>query len=336
MADVIAQRPKGKIAYINKSAHLRRFLDAVGPDVVKVVDDFAGPAVMAVVQDLEVDHADTSPVTIIPAEAVDRIVKITISGTEAGAGDPDIDIGEEDTVNKFVDDWMAGAWALGSSLTVTGVLSATKALIATIAAAGSAGKVRVVVETLSPAGWQVTKVGKSVASLLDGSGGFLRLQTGATENDGLNLLRVPEAFELTSDQRLYFGAFGVKINDVTQSDFFLGLSVRDAAILGGVTDRIGFQSLDGSTDLKFAVEKNSTETLSAAIHTLVDATAVDLEFFWDGTALEVFVNGVSVATPAVTNLPNDEALLVALEFLTGEGAAQTLDVDKIICLQIGR
>ncbi len=336
MTDMIGRRIKGNFAYIDKAAHLKRIVDALGPDVVKYLDDFAGGEVATVVQDLEVDHADASPVTILPAVAVDRIVKITLSGTEAGAGDPDVDIGETDTANKFVEDFMAGAWALGSSLTVTGVLSATKALIATIAAAGSAGKLRVVVETLAPAGWQVTKVGKSVASLLDGSGGKLRLTTGAVENDGLNLIRTPEAFELTADQVLYFGAFGVTLNDVTQSDFFIGLAVRDSAILGGVTDRIGFQSVDGEATVKFAVEKDSTETLSAALATIVDATPFDLEFYWDGAALEVFVNGASVATPAVTNLPNDEALAVALEFLTGEAAAQTLDVDRIAVVQIGR
>jgi len=336
VTDVIGQRIKGNLAYVDKAGHLKRLVDAIGPDVVKVIDDFTGGAAYAPVADLVVDHADTSPVTILPAVDFDRIVKITLSGTEAAAGEPDLDIGEADTVAKFVDDWAAGAWALNDALTVTGVLTATKAMIATIAAAGSAGKARVVVEVLQPAGWQVTRVGKSQVHLLDGSGGKMRLLTGAVENDGVNLVGEPESFELTSDQVLYFGAFGCVLNDVTQSDFFLGLSVRDSAILGGVTDRIGFQSLDGSTDLKFAVEKDSTETLSAALHTLVDATAVDLEFYWDGAALEVFVDGVSVATPAVTNLPDNEALARAIEFLTGEGAAQTLDIDKLVVIQIGR
>lgn len=336
MSNVIGRRIKGNLVYIDQGAHLARIVDAIGPDVVKVVDDFQGPGQWSVVQDIVVDHGDSSPVTLLPAVDVDRLVKITIAGTEAAAGDPEVDIGEADTVNKFADDFAAGAWEVGHALTVTGVLTGTKALIATIAAAGSAGKLRVVVEALSPAGWSATKVGLSQAILLDGSGGKLRLQTGAVENDGINLIRIPEAFELTADQHLYFGAFGVTINDVTQSDFFLGLAVRDTAILGGVSDRIGFQSLDGSTDLKAMLEKNTTETLTAALHTLVDATAVDLEFFWNGSTVEFFVNGVSVATPAVTNLPNDEALAVAVEFLTGEGAAQTLDIDRLTVVQIGR
>lgn len=336
MTDVIGQRIKGNLAYVDKSVHLRRVVDAIGPDVVKVIDDFTRGDAWAQVVDVEVDHGDTSPVTILPAVAFDRLVRITLSGTEAATNGPDIDIGETGTVNKFVEDWLAGAWALGDSITVTGVLTASTALIATIAAAGDSGKIRVIVETLQPAGWQVTRVGKSQVHLLDGSGGKLRLLTGAVENDGINMLLSPRSFELTADQHLYLGLFGVTINDVTQSDFFAGLSVRDSSILGGVSDRIGFQSLDGSADLKVLLEKDTTETLSAAVHTLVDTTAVDLELYWDGSTVEFFVDGVSVAEPAVTNLPNDEALLAAIEFLTGEAVAQTFDADKLVVVQIGR
>ena len=129
---------------------------------------------------------------------------------------------------------------------------------------------------------------------------------------------------------------GLQINDVTQTDFFAGLAVTDTDILGGVTDRIGFESLDGSTDLKFMLEKDSTETLSSSIHTLVDATAIDLEFYWDGSGIEVFKNGASILTPAVTNLPNDVGLRLTLQFLSGETANDTFQLDRIRVIQIGR
>ena len=190
--------------------------------------------------------------------------------------------------------------------------------------------------------WTVTRVeagaGESTFAVIDGVGGIARITTDAAENDGINAQRIGEAYELTADQVLYLGFFGVTINDVTQTDFFLGLAITDTDILGGVTDRIGFQSLDGSTDLTFMVEKNSTETLSSSLHTLVDATALDIEFYWDGpnNTLEVFVNGVSVAVPALTNLPNDEALRLTWQFLTGEAVANTMDIDAIRLIMIGR
>lgn len=190
--------------------------------------------------------------------------------------------------------------------------------------------------------WTVTRVeggaGESTITRVDGIGGFARITTDAAENDGINAQLIGEAFELTSSQHLYFGAFGCTISDVTESDFFLGLAITDTEILGGVTDRIGFQKLDGSTDLKAMVEKDSTETLTASLATLVNATAFDLEFYWNGdtSVLQFYVNGVLAATPAITNLPNDEALRLSWQFITGTTAAKTMDIDAIRLIQIGR
>jgi hypothetical protein len=191
-----------------------------------------------------------------------------------------------------------------------------------------------------PAGWTTTVVeaglgGSSEVTASNTAGYVWELLTDNAENDGPSLQLAGEAFELTSDQDLYCG-FEFEINDVTQVDFFLGLATTDTTILGGVTDRIGFESLDGSTDLKFMLEKNTTETLSASLHTLVDATLVFVEFYWDGSGVEAFVNGASAATPAVTNLPNDLGLRLSMEFLTGEAAAQTMKIRQGRIIQIGR
>jgi hypothetical protein len=40
MADVIGQRIAGNLAYIDKAAHLKRLIDAIGPDVIKFNEDF--------------------------------------------------------------------------------------------------------------------------------------------------------------------------------------------------------------------------------------------------------------------------------------------------------
>lgn len=191
-----------------------------------------------------------------------------------------------------------------------------------------------------PAGWTTTVVetglgGTSEVTASNTAGYVWELLTDNAENDGVSLQLAGEAFELTSDQELYFG-LEFQINDVTETDFFVGLATTDTAILGGVTDRIGFESLDGSTDLKFMLEKNGTETLSASLHTLVADTLVFTEFYWDGVGIEVFVNGASVATPAITNLPNDLALRLSLEFLTGEASANTMKIRQGRIIQIGR
>ena len=189
--------------------------------------------------------------------------------------------------------------------------------------------------------WTVTRVeagaGESTVTRIDGSGGLLRITTDANEDDGVNMQLIGESYELTSDQLLYFGAFGITLSEATQSDFFAGLAITDTDILGGVTDRIGFQKLDGSTDVTFMLEKDSTETLSSSIKT-ANTSPFDLEFFWDGGRSEVivFVDGAEAARPAITNLPNDEALRLSLQFLAGSTTAKTMDVDAIRVIQIGR
>lgn len=194
--------------------------------------------------------------------------------------------------------------------------------------------------TGDPTEWTTTVVeagaGDTLIALQDGAGGLVRITTAANDNDGGSYQLGATAFELTSDQELYCGFFGVAINDVTQSDFFIGLAVTDTAILAAVTDRIGFQSVDASASLTFPVEKNSTETNFDPTVTLVDATAVDLEFYFDGTGLEIFVDGVSQGRPAVTNLPDDVEMRLSWEFLTGEAVAQTMDINRITCIQLGR
>ena len=167
------------------------------------------------------------------------------------------------------------------------------------------------------------------------AGATFEVITDNADNDGVSLQLTGESFELTSDQDLYFGC-KFKINDVTQSDFFMGLAIVDTAILAGVTDRIGFQSLDAAATMTSMLEKDSTETLSASLATIVDATYVTAEFYWDGSGVEFFVDGASASVPAVTNLPNDEALRLSLEFLTGAAVAQTMTVQWMRCLQIGR
>jgi hypothetical protein len=185
--------------------------------------------------------------------------------------------------------------------------------------------------------WTVTRVeagaGESTIARTDGVGGVALITTDAAENDGINMQAIGEAFKLASGNVVYCG-FRIKASATTQNDFFVGLAITDTDILGGVTDRIGFEKLDGVTDVKAMLEKDSTETLTASLATL-DTSYHTYEFYFDGTNVEFFIDGVSKATPAVTNLPNDEELRVSIHALAGEAVAKTFDVDFAKCLQIG-
>lgn len=187
--------------------------------------------------------------------------------------------------------------------------------------------------------WTITRVeagvGESTFGPADAAGGVGRITTDANENDGINAQLRGEAFKLAAEVALYFG-IRLKASEAAQSDFFVGLAITDTDILGGVTDRIGFEKLDGVTDVKAMLEKDSVETLSPALQVL-DAAYHVYEFFLsaDGN-VEFFIDGVSVwSGMSVANLPNDEELRVTVQGLAGAAGAKTFDIDWVRCIQVG-
>ena len=191
--------------------------------------------------------------------------------------------------------------------------------------------------TGDPLAWSTTVVeagsGTTTFASTDASGGKAIITTAGNENDGGNYQLNGESFETTSDQDLYFGT-KLAINDVDQTDLFIGLAVTDTTLLGGVANAIYFESVDGSALLSAVTEASSTETQSDSVGTLADDTEIELEFYWDGTTVEFFVNGSSVAT-STTNIPATQ-MRVSVHFLTGEATANTCTIDWIRCIQIGR
>lgn len=183
--------------------------------------------------------------------------------------------------------------------------------------------------------------GTSTCVLDDVAGGGLIITTAGNENDGWSMqlghANAGEWVDLSTDYA--FTYFGVEfaINDVDQTDVFLGAAVTDTALLGGVTDSIRFDSVDGSTNLNFVLEKNSTES-SSVVGTLADDTYIYVEFFHDAPAgyVYAYVDGVLQASVADsdTNFPNDELLRLSVEFLTGEATANTCKISQLRLIHI--
>ena len=129
------------------------------------------------------------------------------------------------------------------------------------------------------------------------------------------------------------GFFGITVSQATQSDIFLGLSVTNTDMIGNDSSRCGFQSIDGSTD--FYGLAGQTSDASSALDTLT-TTAFDAEMYWNGTALESFINGVSTGAIVATNVPTGE-VRPSFQWLAGAaGTPVTLQIDKVVVVQIGR
>lgn len=190
--------------------------------------------------------------------------------------------------------------------------------------------------TGDPDGFTMTVVeagaGNSTAVLADNT---LLITSAANEDDGVNLQLKGEAFKLDATTKYVYFGINFQVNDADQVDVLTGLCITDTALLGGLSDGVYFESLDGSTDINFVLEKNSTETTSAsAVGTLADATNITLEFVFDGTYVNAYVDGVEQTRLAVTNLPNDEFLTPSIHFLTGEATANTMTVNWWRAIQI--
>jgi hypothetical protein len=189
-------------------------------------------------------------------------------------------------------------------------------------------------------GWTTTLVetglgGESTVTIPDGSAGVLLLTTDNAENDGINLQKIGENFGFASSQNMTYFGIRFKISEKLQSDFIVGLCITDTTLLGGMTDGVYFRKVDGSANVAVVTEKDSTETETTAVTAMVDDTFITLEFCFEGSKVEFFVNGASVASHTA-NIPDDELLTPSMHFLTGEAAVKTMTVDWVRAIQIGR
>lgn len=187
------------------------------------------------------------------------------------------------------------------------------------------------------AGWTTTLVeagaGDSTVALMGGAdGGQLLITTDAADNDGVTIQLQGEAFKALT-YPIYFGC-RFQVDEATQNDFLIGLCITDTDLLGGMTDGIYFRKVDASTTMSFVLEKNSTETVTNYGTAIAANTWYTIEFYFDGTNVDWFVNGVLQTRPAITNLCDDEHLTVSVHFLTGEAVAHTMNIDFIRAFQI--
>src|ERR1044072_3407483 len=164
MSDVIGQRIAGNLVYIDRAKHLRRYIDEMGPDVIKFSERFVRPLI----------------------SAADTVLDWTTTLVEAGAG--------ESTITKP-----------------------------------------------------------------DGVDGGLMFTTDAAEDDGINAQLKGEMFKLnTACKALYFYA-RLKASEATQLDWLIGLCITDTTLLGGMTDGIYFEKLDGGTGISFTTEQKTKQ-----------------------------------------------------------------------------
>ena len=172
--------------------------------------------------------------------------------------------------------------------------------------------------------------GTSTAVLADNA---LLITTAGNEDDGVNLQVKGEAFKLdAATKQVYFGV-NITLSEVTQCDAIIGLVITDTDSIGGVSDGVYFITADGSATLSLALEKNGTAT-TTSLATIVDATNYTLEFMFDGTNVDSWIDGVLQTRGVATNLPNDEFLTPSITVQNGSAAAKTATINWLRVIQL--
>lgn len=176
----------------------------------------------------------------------------------------------------------------------------------------------------------------TLAVIADGPGGYLRITSDNGDGDGANVQVTGEAFTFNAAYPTYFGCRFRLNGEVTDNAFLVGLCETDTTLLGGMNEGVYFRKADGATTLNFVLEEGAAETATAFGTALAIDTWYTVEFYYDGTAIDWWVNGVKQTRPVLTNLPNGAAvhLTPSFHFLTGELAANTCDIDWITAIQI--
>ena len=178
-----------------------------------------------------------------------------------------------------------------------------------------------------------TATGTPTVAISDNEpGGVVAITNGTADNDYMSMQLNGESFQIAKDKDLYYEV-RMKLSDADTSDWFLGLAITDTEVLGGVTDSIGFRYSDGTADIHYVTEKNSTETTADTTKDLSDDTFAVLSFYVKSNeSVTFYVDGAQVAK-VTTNLPNDEAVTPTIALRNKGATAMVMEIDYIYVAQ---
>lgn len=176
----------------------------------------------------------------------------------------------------------------------------------------------------------------------DEPGGVLTITNAGADNDMVEMQLNGEMFKFATGKPLIFEA-RIKITDVSETDFLIGLGITDTTPLAGWTDYACFHCADSSGNLSFGNAKDGSggavgsETSGATVTDtgidLVDDTFIVLRFETDGVSkIKAFVNGVLKVTHT-TNICDNETLTPTICVRNDGAVAQTLEVDYVLVIQ---
>ena len=173
--------------------------------------------------------------------------------------------------------------------------------------------------------------GTSAITVPDADGGIARVTTAANENDGIYAEWISETFKLESGKKTWMKC-RLSVGDAVQSDWLIGLHSTDTTP-HDATMRYIFESVDGSANVYFNNDNDTTDSDSSTLVTLTDDTFVTLAAYYDGgTSIQLFVDDASVTTMTGITVPAAE-MAVGFGYINGAAGAETADFDYIYVIK---
>jgi len=173
--------------------------------------------------------------------------------------------------------------------------------------------------------------GTSAITVPDADGGIARVTTAANENDGMYAEWISEIFKLESGKKTWMKC-RLSVGDAIQSDWLVGLHSTDTTPHDAALRYI-FESVDGSANVYFNNDNNTTDSDSSTLATLTDDTFVTLAAYYDGgTSIQLFVDEALVSTMTGITVPAAE-MTVGFGYINGAAGAETADFDYIYVIK---
>ena len=196
------------------------------------------------------------------------------------------------------------------------------------------------------ADWLVTRVGASdgtIAMVDGGTNGAVAVTTGSTDDDSMDAQINGEAFKIASGKSLVW-EMRFKIEDVTLTDWFVGMAATDTTIIDATPAYIGLGNTDNAASVRAVNGKNvsaavagssapSNGTLTDTGSDLVADTYVVVRFEVEGTSKVRFYVDGSLKATHTTNLPDDVGLTPTFAIQAASGAAEKITIDYILAMQ---
>jgi len=191
-----------------------------------------------------------------------------------------------------------------------------------------------------PTGLVVTQAGTSPVTVGQVAGYPLLITTGATEYNGANVQVRGETLKLAAGKVAYAG-LKFKLSEATEIDFLAGLAeLKTDLLLGasshGITatlvEGVFIFKVDGSTGIAAKAYKDGAQTFTGSIGT-VTTNDHEAEWYWDGTTLSFYLDGVFV-TSIKDGLPDGD-LTLSINCKAGSAAARTASIAWARSIYIG-